>query len=67
LIVWKAVIERVTVIKFRMDNGGDSGADCFEVEIWADTAKCSDLVKILIKALRQKKGAVHVLDKESHC
>ena len=50
-----------------MDNGGGNGAGCFEVEIWADTAKCSDLVKILIKALRQKKGAVHVLDKESHC
>ena len=36
---WKVVIERVTVIKFRMDNGADNGAGCFEVEIWADTAK----------------------------
>jgi len=24
------VIERVTVIKFRMDNGGGNGAGCFE-------------------------------------
>jgi len=32
-IVWKVVIERVTVIKFRMDSGGGSGAVCFEVEI----------------------------------
>ena len=39
LMVWKVVIERVTVIKFRMDNGGGKGAGCFEVEIWADTAK----------------------------
>jgi len=31
LIVWKVVIERVTVIKFRMDNGGGNGAGCFEV------------------------------------
>jgi len=36
LIVWKVVIERVTVIKFRMDIGGGNGAGCFEVEIWAD-------------------------------
>ena len=30
LIVWKAIIERLTVIKFRMDNGGCNGAGCFE-------------------------------------
>jgi len=34
LVVWKVVIERVTVIKFRMDNGGGNGAGFFEVEIW---------------------------------
>jgi len=50
------VIETVTVIKFRMDSGGGNGAGCFEVEIWADIAKftnvivagfrkCKDLVK----------------------
>jgi len=55
LTVWKVVMERVTVIKFSMDNGGGNGAGCFEVKIWADTAKftnviiagfrkCSDLV-----------------------
>ena len=33
LIVWKVVTERVTVIKFRMDNGGGNSAGCFEVEI----------------------------------
>ena len=57
------MIERVTVIKFRMDNGGGNGAGCFEAEIWADTAKfmnvivagfrkCRDLVresKVFIK------------------
>ena len=44
-----------------MDNGGGNGAGCFEVEIWADTAKfaivagfrkCRDLVgegKVFIK------------------
>ena len=58
-MVWKVVIERVTVIKFRMDNGGGNGTGCFEVEIWADTnvivagfRKCRDLVregKVFIK------------------
>jgi len=64
LKVWKVVIERVTVIKIRMDNGGGNDAGCFEVKIWADTAKftnvivaefrkCRDLVgegKVFIKA-----------------
>jgi len=44
LIVWKVVIERVTVIKFRVDNGGGNGAGCFEVEIWADTAKFTNVI-----------------------
>ena len=50
------MIDRVAVIKFRMDNGGGNSAGCFEVEIWADTVKftnvivarfrkCSDLVR----------------------
>ena len=32
------MIERVSVIKFRMDSAGGNGAGCFEVEIglWAD-------------------------------
>ena len=43
-MVWKVVIERVTVIQFRMDNGGGNGAGCFEVEIWADTAKFTNVI-----------------------
>jgi len=56
LTVWKVMIQRITVVKFRMDNGSASGAGCFEVKVWADTAKftnviaatfrkCSDLVR----------------------
>ena len=37
LTVWKVMMERITVVKFRMDNGGGNGAGCFEVKIWADT------------------------------
>jgi len=44
LIVWEAVIEKVTVIQFRMDNGGGNGAGCFEVEIMADTAKFTNVI-----------------------
>ena len=32
-MVWKIVIERVTIVKFRMDNGGCVGAGCSEVKI----------------------------------
>ena len=38
------MIERVTVIKFRMDSGGGNGAGCFEVKIWADTAKFTNVI-----------------------
>ena len=31
LTVWKVVVKRVAVVKFRMDNGGCKGAGCFEV------------------------------------
>ena len=43
MIVWKVVIERVTVIKLRMDDGGGNGAGCFEAETWADTAKFTNV------------------------
>ena len=38
------MIERVTVIKFRMHSGGGNGVGCFEVEIWADTAKFTNVI-----------------------
>jgi len=56
LTVWKVMIERVTVVKFRVNYGGGNGAGCFEVMVRADTAKfttvivarlrkCSDLIR----------------------
>jgi len=44
LTVWKVVIERVTVVKFRVNYGGSNGAGCFEVKVWADTAKFTDVI-----------------------
>jgi len=35
LTVWKVDTVRITVVKFRMDNGGGNGASCFKVKIWA--------------------------------
>jgi len=33
LTVWKVMIERVTVVKFRVNYGGGNGAGCFEVKV----------------------------------
>ena len=44
MMIWKVVIKRVIVIKFRMANGGGNGAGSFEVEIWADTASDSSRI-----------------------
>jgi len=65
LIVWKVVIERVTVIKFRMDNGGGNGAGCFEVEMWADTAKFTNVIVAGFRKCRDLvgEGKVFIKDK----
>jgi len=65
LIVWKVVIERVTVITFRMDNGGDNGAGCFEVEIWANTAKFRNVIVAGFRKCRDLvgEGKVFIKDK----
>ena len=44
LTVWKVMIERVTVVKFRVNYRGGNGAGCFEVKVWADTAKFTDVI-----------------------
>jgi len=44
LTVWKVIIERVTVVKFRMNDGDGNGAGCFEVKVWAETAKFTNVI-----------------------
>jgi len=39
----KIVVERVTVVKFRVDNRGSDGTGCFRIEVRKDTAKLSDM------------------------
>jgi len=65
LMVWKVVIEGITVIKFRMDNGGGNSAGCFEVEIWADTAKFTNVIAAGFRKCRNLvgEGKVFIKDK----
>jgi len=38
------MIQRITVVKFRINDGGGNGAGCFEVKIRVDTAKFTDMI-----------------------
>jgi len=44
LTVWKVMIQRVTVFKFRVNYAGGNDAGCFEVKVWGDTAKFTDVI-----------------------
>ena len=37
------VVQWITVVKFRVDNGGGDGIGCFEIKIGADTAKFTNV------------------------
>jgi len=39
----KIVVERVTVVKFRVHNRGSDGTGCFRIEVRTDTAELSDI------------------------
>ena len=49
LTVWKVMIERVTVVKFRVNYGGGNGAGCFEVKVRADTAKFTNVIVSILR------------------
>jgi len=44
LTVWEVMIRRVTVVKFRVNYRGGNGAGCFEVKVWVDTKKFTDVI-----------------------
>ena len=53
--------DRVTVVKFRVNYGSGNGAGCFEVKVWADTAKFTD---VIVTRLRKcSEGKVFVENK----
>jgi len=39
----KIVVERVTVVKFRMDNRGSDGTGCCTIEVRTDTVELRDM------------------------
>jgi len=46
----KIVVERVTVVKFRVDNRGSNGTGCFGIKVRTDTA---ELTYMRIAGLRK--------------
>ena len=43
LRLWKIVVERVTVVKFRVDNRGSNGAGCFRIKVRTDAAELTNM------------------------
>ena len=39
----KTVVERVTVVKFRVDNRGSNGTGCFRIKVRTDTAELTNM------------------------
>ena len=39
----KIVVERVTVVKFRVDNRGSNGTGCFRIKVRTDTAELANM------------------------
>jgi len=39
----KIVVERVAVVKFRVDNRGSNGTGCFRTKVRADTAELTNM------------------------
>jgi len=47
-----------------MDNGGGNGTGCFEVEIWADTAKFTN---VIVAGFRKCRDLVRLLSCNNFC
>ena len=63
LTVWKVMIERITVVKFRVNYGGDNGNGCFEVKVRADTAKFTIVASLRKYSDLIREGKVFVENK----
>ena len=40
----QVVIKRVAVVKLGVNSGSGDGGSCFDVEVWTDTAKLTNMV-----------------------
>ena len=43
LTLRKIAVERVTVVKFRVDNRGSNGTGCFRIKVRTDTAELTNM------------------------
>ena len=50
-------------MKFRVNYRGGNGADCFEVEAWADTAKFTDVTRLRKCSDLIREGKVFIKNK----
>jgi len=53
----KIVVERVTVVKFRVDNRGSDGTGCFRIEVRTDTAELLDMRRLRIARGNERLGS----------
>jgi len=53
---WKVVIQRVAVIKLRVNNRCVNGTGSFEVKIGADTTKFTDVIITRLREIRYLVG-----------
>jgi len=40
----QVVIKRVAVVELGVNDGSGDGGGCFDIEVWTDTAKLTDMV-----------------------
>ena len=62
-------IAEITLIKFRVNYGGGSGAGCFEVKVWAETAKFTDVIVTRLRKCSDliREGKVFVENRTNCC
>jgi len=65
LTVIKVMRQRIAVVKFRMDDGGGNSAGCFEIKVWADTAKFTNVIAARFRKCIDlvREGKVFIEDK----
>jgi len=44
LRLWNAVVKRITLVKFGVDDGGGSGTGCFGIAVRANVAKLTNVL-----------------------
>jgi len=56
----QVVINRAAVVKLGMNNGSGDGGSCFGIEVWTDTVKLTNMVKIWRQMRSGQKSEVFI-------